>query len=815
MKLISLQLQFFRQYRAADIRFFDGITGVVGRNGTGKTTILEAIAWALYGQKALQRMDRGKAETIRSRGAKPDEHTEVTLDFEFAGQLYRIVRRSSDAAILADGKPLHTGIENVTKSVMQLLRMDSQAFFTSFFTGQKDLAFLRDVGAGGREAYVGRLLGHERLTKARDLANTERLALERDIRALSEGLGDVEEIKQRKSEAAVSVKLIAQEADVAEQAYRQARQLLAEIEPRKNASEENQKRHSALENDLALLNTQLHSLQGSRSRDSSDLQQIINAEAEILSLAPMVEEYENLKRRHEVLVELEKAEARREGLLSQIGMTSQEIVRVSSRVEEMEARFSGLEKIQRDIAGREETLRSAQSGQERIERSLLTRYSRLEAEISAHSVHVRETSEHLEQLMKAGPEGACPTCERALGYEYEKVTGQMRESIRAENKEIEQKKAGLIALKQKSPELETVKAEITECEKLIAELKEKAFAAKSAGENLKAEQVRATELDQQLIKLKADLANLPSGYDAEELAALKKRGAELKPKRARALELAGAVQRKPDVLKRIEEQEKLLSELSRGIAAKNNDLTALCFSPDNHQTMLNQWAQASQAAQSMKDAASTTANRLEVARAILNAVEKEEASYRERAKALEDKQHRRRHLEFLTAKFDDLRKELNSQIRPKLAEEASRLISEITDGRYSEVDLDENYSPRLYDDGEYKPVISGGEEDILHLCLRLAISRMIAERAGVDLGLLILDEVFGSLDEIRRENVISLLTNLKGLFQQILLITHIESIHDMVDRCIWVDYDASSRTSRVREANTPVESMLLPELESV
>ena len=44
--------------------------------------------------------------------------------------------------------------------------------------------------------------------------------------------------------------------------------------------------------------------------------------------------------------------------------------------------------------------------------------------------------------------------------------------------------------------------------------------------------------------------------------------------------------------------------------------------------------------------------------------------------------------------------------------------------------------------------------------LRLAISQMIAERAGQSFSLLVLDEVFGSLDDSRRHNVVDLLRRL-------------------------------------------------------
>jgi exonuclease SbcC len=86
-------------------------------------------------------------------------------------------------------------------------------------------------------------------------------------------------------------------------------------------------------------------------------------------------------------------------------------------------------------------------------------------------------------------------------------------------------------------------------------------------------------------------------------------------------------------------------------------------------------------------------------------------------------------------------------------------------------------------------VISGGEEDVANLALRLAISQMIAERAGQPLSLLVLDEIFGSLDEDRRTAVMDLLRNLADRFPQVILITHIESVRDGFDRIIRLRYD--------------------------
>ena len=147
-------------------------------------------------------------------------------------------------------------------------------------------------------------------------------------------------------------------------------------------------------------------------------------------------------------------------------------------------------------------------------------------------------------------------------------------------------------------------------------------------------------------------------------------------------------------------------------------------------------------------------------------------------------------------------------MRPEISDLASRYIRELTDGRYSEIELDDQYNIIVLEDAIPKPVISGGEEDLANLVLRLSISEMIAERAGQAFSLLILDEVFGSLDEAHRHNVVDLLRRLQGRFEQVILITHIESVRDDLDRVLTVRYDESSGTSRV-DAEAPPGALQL------
>jgi exonuclease SbcC len=149
--------------------------------------------------------------------------------------------------------------------------------------------------------------------------------------------------------------------------------------------------------------------------------------------------------------------------------------------------------------------------------------------------------------------------------------------------------------------------------------------------------------------------------------------------------------------------------------------------------------------------------------------------------------------------LSDLRTELNATLRPDLSDLASGFLRDLTNGRYTDLELDEDYGATLLDDGDPKAVISGGEEDVANLALRLAISQMIAERAGQPLSLLILDEIFGSLDEDRRAAVVDLLRSLADRFPQVILITHIDSVREGFDRVVRVGFDLARGVATVHD----------------
>ena len=119
---------------------------------------------------------------------------------------------------------------------------------------------------------------------------------------------------------------------------------------------------------------------------------------------------------------------------------------------------------------------------------------------------------------------------------------------------------------------------------------------------------------------------------------------------------------------------------------------------------------------------------------------------------------------------------------PRLEQEMAELLARLSGGAYTDVRLDDRAAVTVLDAGEHRPLgrFSGGEQDLAHLCLRLALSRTFAASRGTEPGLIILDEVFGSQDLERRATLFEYLGRLEDEFEQVFVISHFD---DVTARC--------------------------------
>src|SRR3989442_3767266 len=164
MQLLRLRLVNFRQHADTELEFGPGITGIIGPNGSGKTTILEAIAGALYGVQGV----RGDKDSIRRLDAKGRAGVEVELEFRLGAHEYRVKRGLSTAVLHQDGQVIANSLKAVTDKLERTLGMTHEEFFNTYFTGQKELAVMAALGKTERAAFLSRVLGYERLREAQE-----------------------------------------------------------------------------------------------------------------------------------------------------------------------------------------------------------------------------------------------------------------------------------------------------------------------------------------------------------------------------------------------------------------------------------------------------------------------------------------------------------------------------------------------------------------------------------------------------------------------------------------------------------------------
>ena len=423
-----------------------------------------------------------------------------------------------------------------------------------------------------------------------------------------------------------------------------------------------------------------------------------------------------------------------------------------------------------------------------------------------------EIKEQRDRLADLGPESPCPICTRPLADHFREVLDDLDGKLTAIEVDGKYYRNRVEQLQDVPAPLRDVQQQITDREQRIDALNRTITDAQLRLQ----EQTQVTrdirEREERLAQIAAQLQSIPSGYHETRHAQLRQQHAQLAPMVERSVRLSTLTEREPRVRKEADRVRRELTKVRKQHGELREQLKASRFSESAFTKLKASFESASADMRSGELAALGAEKELEAARAARAAAEasqKELERGMERVRALT--MDRRLHEE-LDVAFTDIRASLNEHLRPEIAELASGFLSELTDGRYTDLELDDDYNIIVKEDDVPKPVISGGEEDLANLVLRLAISQMIAERAGQAFSLLILDEVFGSLDETRRHNVVELLRRLHDRFEQVVLITHIDLGRVGLDRVLRVHYDEQAGVSRVEHAGG--DAPLLDELDA-
>jgi len=290
-----IRLRNFRPYADADLDLRDGVTVIHGLNGSGKSSLLEACFFALYGSKALD----GTLDEVVTNGA---EEAEIDLWFTHDGAAYHVHRRlrqsgdrTSTAECTLDGPDVTVeGARDVRGFVADLLRMDAEAFVNCAYVRQGEVNQLINASPDQRQDVIDDLLQLGRLEEYRERAAAARLGVE-DVRSEKRGeLNKVESQIETKEERNLYARLDDLESDLADvntridnyEAQREkAERTKSKAEAVLDEHEEKRSKLDAVETDIADLESSIRAAETEREEIRERIQdareRIADLEAEV------------------------------------------------------------------------------------------------------------------------------------------------------------------------------------------------------------------------------------------------------------------------------------------------------------------------------------------------------------------------------------------------------------------------------------------------------------------------------------------------------------------------------------------------------
>lgn len=804
MRLRSLRLENYRRYRASEIEFPDGLIAVVGPNGAGKSTLLEAVGWALFGHDA----SRTEKELVRRASAAVGDDVLVRVEFEHEGMALQVTRRlrgksqQSEAQVQVDGKlvasPGANSAEAATRWIAKLLGFDHKGFHATVFARQGDLKALSDLRAGERKRLILALLGVDEVDAAIGIARTRKreagIRLDEARRSLARG------VRLREEEAGARKRLAETESELAA-----AQASLCDLRAAWERARAELQRQEALRDQAREARVRLEGLQrGLQSR--SDQARRLSAEIRLL------EEKDQLLQRRRArepefegldaaLAAWESAQAARTTisiLSAERGRTLQELERQRRAVETFvdgPERIRALEAAASQLEADAERHARAISKGETREAALHETASRLQREAT-------DVADQWRRLRDLGSDAPCPTCGRALGALHAEMEARAAraefarknrvEDLAREAKEVQAELQGLRAA------AVLAAARMRETGQLLKQASIEQAAVAVARPEVGRLSRRLSELEEELVRVSAAAPGPPSADD------LVRRRQARDDWRRDVARLETDVARLPTLRSefvvgnaQVEEHRREIEALSRDLARMGYEEAARVEAQRGEGVARQRWQDSDKAVSVLLERRAAWARTVEEAEREIGRLEEEA----KRARELEDLL---RLSELLASDrgeegvLPQFRAHMIASLRPQLGRLASELVTDMTGGRYREVVLDEEYGIQLYDGAHAWPIhrFSGGEADVVHLALRLAVGELLARaRGGTQPEFVALDEVLASQDEGRRRSVLASLKGLNKHFRQIFLVTHLDEVRDLVDHVVQLRPNGNGETT--------------------
>jgi len=783
MRLNSINIKNFRVIRSVNFDFDDQVIGIIGQNGSGKSSIIEAISWALYGNQAAR---SGKDE-IKSEFANPQDNCEVSLSFSINGEKYQVLRRligkkeHAEVQLFRGDDSESVGVKETQKYVGELLGLDWKGFNTSFLARQQELNALSDLRPKERQNHLAGMLGIEKVDKAITRVKEDIKRYKDRIMLLENQIGESDQLEKRIADLSRKSAELKQNQGKLQAELASTEQRLKEkadtYQKFQDAKSEWVKFTAQIEAANETLKLQKNNLEN-YIKEKEDLKKLfIKAEKirlEVAELARFKQNLEELKKAKNQFDVIQQSQERiNEQTSKKINITS-ELIRSTENLRNYNSQLS-------DIPDHVELLSKTCKKELEEKRE---EYSDQKIKVETIKSQIDILKQQMQDIEQFGPESVCDRCQRPLGDDLPDIKKHLNEELNKLIAQNETESLRLGELKKIGLEFKSKSENLEISFNLSKELKIKL----SSAEREKANYIQQLQdIEGSIERDKKQIEKFDGiKFDEKEFNDLSSQIKILEASKEELNHFQGKLTRTPIVIEEINKVNARMKNIEQELSTLQEKLVKTAFSESSFKSIKEEFEIAQNEMDTAKSLIVAVNSEIDLTNKSLEYETERLGQLQKIASQLDEYRDNQYYSQKLSLLFSQFREHLVSRIRPTLADFSSRLLEEMTEGRYSMVELDEDYNLRLMDSGNFYGIdrYSGGEKDLANLCLRLSISLALTESAGLDRSFIILDEVFGSQDDNRKELILKALANLKHRFPQILLITHVEDIRDRVDALI-------------------------------
>lgn len=770
-----------------------------GANGHGKSALLDAITWALWGRaRGVDRRGTGADDLIHFR----QNYMQVELTFELENQLYRVVRfrdksgrgQSRLELQIKSNDQFHSltcsSIPETQERINRLLRMDYETFTNSAFILQGKADSFTTKNPNDRKEILSEILGLSLYDKLEVKAKEKRRESDKSQAVIESKIDRLDQEIEQEETLQDRLKNLDSQLEAVRKQSRQEEKVLSGLKEQKTQFDIQTEQLKDLEARVNLIQRDINSLSNQTEEYKEEIAQAQNI---ICQASHINKSYQELK-------ELQKASK----LIDQIRLA--EVV-LSQAKSELQTKIKTLEQKEKEkalqiITAKLNCLREDYS-------TLENKKANLAAENKSLTKESKKLKEKITLISQKTP--ACPFCRQPLDIqhresllsEFKTQLANYQEQITLSNQEISRLEAKQNQINRQGNQLKTVldTSHRISPNSLLTKIKREPQSEK------------LTELIHKREELQIRLRE--QNYAPEEQKKIRELKNKLSQLACPATVEYENLESKIEELSIYEEKRLKLSN-SQEQLAKLKEKLAMCQSQKQEKIKLYQddLAKKKTLTQEISQASGlqTEIKSLEVEHGKVIQKERELRSHVAIAqKELQRCQKLAEERGELLAQRENLGKEMNiySELAaafskkgiqaliienavPEIEEEANKLLERLTEGRMNvhfETQKDQKTGKvvetldLVISDGELGErkyeLYSGGEAFRINFAVRIALSKLLAKRAGARLETLVVDEGFGTQDEEGKEKLVEVIGAIQSDFKKILVITHLEDLKEM------------------------------------